>query len=208
MSIHIADDFIHGANFKHGHNVVIEPDVIVGDDVKLGHNVVLKSGTRFGSTIDFADYCCTTGAVIMGNNINARTAAVVSKSVIVEDNVFLGPGIMTNHTKHVHQARPRVPKAQYITRIGFGAVIGSSCMILAGVSIAPNTIIGGGSVVVKNITEPGVYVGNPPRRLGEVPEDYWVEGESERYEFAPDIIRKYLPNILVEADPHQNIVKK
>ena len=76
MSTNIAEDFKHGSNFKHGHNVVIEPDVIVGDDVKLGNNVVLKSGTRFGSVIDFSDYCCTTGACILGNHINSPVGVI------------------------------------------------------------------------------------------------------------------------------------
>jgi len=207
MSTIIADDFQHGDNFKHGQNVIIESDVIVGDDVKLGNNVVLKSGTRFGSQIDFADYCCTTGACILGDHINARTGAIISKSVIVEDWVFIGPGIMTNHTKHVSHGRPNIPRVQYVTRIGFGSIIGSSSMLLAGVSITSNVIIGGSSVVVKNVKEPGIYVGSPIKRLGDVPKDYWVDGESKRYEFEQELLDKYLPNIILEADPHKNIAK-
>jgi len=200
MSTIIADDFQHGDNFKHGQNVIIESDVIVGDDVKLGNNVVLKSGTRFGSQIDFADYCCTTGACILGDHINARTGAIISKSVIVEDWV-------TNHTKHVSHGRPNIPRVQYVTRIGFGSIIGSSSMLLAGVSITSNVIIGGSSVVVKNVKEPGIYVGSPIKRLGDVPKDYWVDGESKRYEFEQELLDKYLPNIILEADPHKNIAK-
>jgi UDP-2-acetamido-3-amino-2,3-dideoxy-glucuronate N-acetyltransferase len=207
MSIIIAEDFQHGSNFKHGNNVIVEPDVIVGDDVKLGNNVVLKSGTRFGSVIDFADYCCTTGACILGDHINARTGAIISKSVIVEDWAFIGPGIMTNHTKHVSHGRPNIPSVQYVTRIGFGSIVGSSSMLLAGVNIASNVIIGGGSVVVKDVKEPGIYVGNPVKRLGDVPKDYWVDGESVHYDFDPEILKKYLPNIILEADPHKNIAK-
>lgn len=208
MSIQIADDFRHGANFKHGHNVIIEPDVVVGDDVKLGHNVVLKSGTRFGNTIDFADYCCTTGLCIVGNEVNARTGACISKSLIVEDRVFIGPGIMSNHTKHVPHGRPNIPKVQYLTRIGYGSIIGSASLLLAGVIIAPNVIIGGGSVVVKSIEQSGVYVGNPLKRLGDVPEDYWVEGESQRYEFEPELINKYLPELIIDIAPSKNIAGK
>lgn len=208
MSIHIADDFQHGANFSHGNNVIIEPDVIIGDDVKLGHNVLLKSGTRFGSSIDFADYCCTTGMCLLGNEINARTGACVSKSLIIEDKVFIGPGIMSNHTKHVPQARPKVQIVQYLTRIGYGSIIGSASLLLAGVKIAPNVIIGGGSVVVKSINQSGVYVGNPIRRLGDVPEDYWVAGESVQYEFDPQLIKRYLPDIILEAAPSKNIAGK
>ncbi len=208
MSTNIADDFQHGANFRHGFNVVIEQDVVVGNDVKLGHNVVLKSGTRFGSSVDFADYCCTTGLCILGNEINVRTGAVISRSLIIEDRCFIGPGIMSNHTKHVPQARPNVPSVQYLTRIGYGSIIGSASLLLAGVKIAPNVIIGGGSVVVKSIFQSGIYVGNPLKRLGDVPADYWVEGESVIYEFDPEMIMKYLPNLILDIAPSKNIAGK
>jgi acetyltransferase-like isoleucine patch superfamily enzyme len=42
--------------------------------------------------------------------------------------------------------------------------IGSNCTILP-VEIADGTVIGAGAVVVKDIRQPGVYAGNPARRL-------------------------------------------
>jgi len=80
-------------------------------------------------------------------------------------------------------------------------------MLLAGIQITSNVIIGGGSVVVKDVTESGIYVGNPIKKLGEVPKDYWVDGESKQYEFDKDILEKYLPNIILEANPHKKIAE-
>jgi acetyltransferase-like isoleucine patch superfamily enzyme len=50
------------------------------------------------------------------------------------------------------------------TKIGDGVSIGSNCTILP-VQIASGTVIGAGAVVVKDIRQPGVYAGNPARRL-------------------------------------------
>jgi acetyltransferase-like isoleucine patch superfamily enzyme len=50
------------------------------------------------------------------------------------------------------------------TRIGNNVLIGSNSSILP-VSITDNVIIGAGSVVTKNITEPGVYAGNPAKKI-------------------------------------------
>lgn len=204
MSTVIADDFQHGSNFLHGENVVIEPDVVVGDNVALGHQVVLKSGTRFGSNINFADFCCTTGACILGNNINVRTNTVVSKGVIAEDDVYIGPGVMTNHTKNVSHRRPDVGSQMYVTRICQGAIIGASVWMMAGVRIGANVIVGGGVLIVKDVLEPGIYVGTPPRILKLLPPEYEVPLTPQNYCFEASIIEKYLPGIVEPSSEKSN----
>lgn len=49
--------------------------------------------------------------------------------------------------------------------IGNNVQIGAGAMILPGVSICSNVIIGAGCIVSKSITEPGIYVGVPARKI-------------------------------------------
>lgn len=187
----------HGKNFKCGKNCIIEDDVIIGDNVKLGHNVVLKNGTHFGNNIDFADYCCTTGLCYVGNDINVRTRSTISKGVIIDDKAFVGAGVMTSHTKNVYHQREKMPKQQYITRIGMGAVIGSSSNIIAGVTIHDNVIVGYASNVVKDLIEHGIYYGNPARKVIDGSKillvDYPKKWKS--FNFSDELIDKYLPYV-------------
>jgi acetyltransferase-like isoleucine patch superfamily enzyme len=198
----IDKSFIHGDNFKFGQNCIIEKDVIVGNNVTLGHNVILKSGTRFGDNIEFADLCVTTGACWVGNYVVFRTGAILSKSVIIEDKVFYGPGVVTNHTKHVSHMRPSMRKEQLITYIGYGSIIGTQASIVAGVKISPLTIIGGGGVVVKDLIEAGVYVGNPVKKIMGVPDEYKIDipENSGQIYMKKDVInhlKKYIKNLNV-----------
>lgn len=187
--------FKHGKNFKMGEYCVIEPDVIVGDNVSLGHHVVLKNGTRFGNNIDFSDYCKTTGICYVGNNVNVRNGSCISKSLIVEDKVFIGAGIMSSHTKNVYHHRPEVSKRQLITRIGYGSIIGSSVNLSAGINICDNAIIGYGSLVTKDVLEPAIYVGCPVKRLADIPPKYYIDKPSdyEEHKFDAIMLEKYLP---------------
>jgi acetyltransferase-like isoleucine patch superfamily enzyme len=50
------------------------------------------------------------------------------------------------------------------TKLGNKVYVGSNSSILP-VSICDDVVIGAGSVVTKDITEPGTYVGNPARKL-------------------------------------------
>jgi acetyltransferase-like isoleucine patch superfamily enzyme len=50
------------------------------------------------------------------------------------------------------------------TKIGNNVSIGSNATILP-VNICDNVVIGAGAVITKNITQPGVYAGNPAKKL-------------------------------------------
>lgn len=192
--------FIHGSNFKCGKLCVIEPNAIVGNNVSLGNHVTLKSGTRFGDNVHFGDYCRTTGLSYLGNHVNVRTGATISRSVIVEDCAFIGPGVMTNHTKHVVHMRPHLEAKQLITHIGYGAVIGSTVSMVAGVRIGDNVIIGAGALVTKDVLIPAIYVEGENRgkliKLSDLPKNYYLKKPSnyKEHTFPKDMLRKYLPH--------------
>lgn len=198
---YIFDDFVHGDNFSHGHNCIIESDVVVGNNVSLGHNVMLKSGTHIGDNVVIADGCMTTGLCYIGNNVAVRTGSCISKGLVIHDWVFIGAGVMSSHTKNVYHGRPDMPKKQLITNIGYGAVIGSRTNLMAGVSIAPGVVVGYNSNVVKDLDRThGLYFGNPARLVGEMPDEWKIEiPDGERtLIFAPHLLEKYLPYALGE----------
>lgn len=199
MTAIIAKDFKHGNNLHVGEFVIVEAGVTVGDNVKIGHRVTLKSGTRIGNHSIIDDHCITTGACIIGNHVNIRTGAIISKATIIEDYCFIGPGIITNHTKHVNHGRSdKIPDVQLITYIGYGSILGSQASILAGVVIGPQVIIGGGTVVVKDILERGVYVGCPATKIYDISLDYLInepENAGRMYR-SPEImmhLKAYIP---------------
>jgi acetyltransferase-like isoleucine patch superfamily enzyme len=187
-------------HLQHGVMVLVENGVVIEDHVKLGHHVTLKAGTIIKDEAVIADNCITTGACVIGRRVAIRTGAIISKGTIIEDEAFIGPGVVTNHTKHVGYGRPQVEDIQLITVIGAGAVIGSQCSLVAGVQICPLAQIGAGSVVTKDITEPGIYVGSPARKIADLkPEQEMLipKNAGEMY-LTDDILRHlkhFIPNI-------------
>jgi acetyltransferase-like isoleucine patch superfamily enzyme len=191
-----------GTNLLCGCDVVIEDDVWIGDNVKLGHRALLKKGTRLGNNVVFDDHCVCTGAAWVGDNVNFRTGAILAKANIIEDDCFIGPGVVTNHTKHVTHCRPNLPNEQLLTYIGYGSIIGSQASLLAGLNIGPQTIIGGGSVVVKSTEGYGVWVGAPCKRAMNLPDGYRLEepdnvGNMYRTQEIFDHLKKFIPNLKV-----------
>ncbi len=198
----IDDSFIHGENLTLGNLIIIEPDVIVGKNVKIGHRVTLKSGTRIKDNSIIDDHCITTGACFIGNNVNIRTGAIISRATIIEDNVFIGPGVITNHTKNVTHCRTKIQKIELITNIGFGSIVGSQASLLAGINIEPQVIIGGGSVVVNDLETKNVYVGSPCKKLSDIPPHYIIEqpknaGIMYITDYVLDHLIKYMEHLII-----------
>lgn len=168
------DHLVDAHGLKHGNLLVTEPRVTIGDKVSLGHRVTLKDGTIIEDNAVLGDGVCTTGACLIGKNVQIRTGAIISKATILEDNVFIGPGVITNHTKHVSFMRPQIKPVQLITVIGWGAIIGSQCSLVAGVKICPLAVVGAGAVITKDITEQGVYFGSPAKKISDLPKEYLI----------------------------------
>src|SRR5690606_7775162 len=91
---------------------------------------------------------------------------------ILNDVVF-GNGILVNSYASVHHDSKigdfseLSPGCRILGRCKIGAmcVIGANAIILPDIEIADNVIVGAGAIVTKHIKEPGVYVGNPARKI-------------------------------------------
>ena len=126
-------------------------------------------------------YGCTIGAntfigpfveiqkdVTIGNNCKVQSHTFICELVTIGNHCFVGHGVMFVNDLFSNggpaQGNTTLWKA---TNIGNHVSIGSNATILP-VSICDNVVIGAGSVVTKNITKPGIYVGNPAKFLRDI----------------------------------------
>ena len=158
----------------------------------MGSLAVIGEGCQIDESVIF------TGACWIGNNVSIRPGAIISRGTVIEDWVFIGPGVITNHTKHVDWGRDARAR-QYVTYIGFGSILGSGTVVVAGCNLGHHSIVGAGSVVTKDLEGEGLYLGNPARFMRELkPEEYvnkphenamYRKGEIYRY------LKSHMPNL-------------
>lgn len=93
--------------------------------------------------------------------------------IFVGNNVLFGPNVTVSAGTHPIHPELRSKQAQYNVsiRIGNNVWVGASSVILPGVHIGDNSVIGAGSVVTKDIPANVVAVGNPCRVLREINEN-------------------------------------
>lgn len=109
-----------------------------------------------------------------GNNVyaNFNLTVVDDTDIYIGDCVMIGPNVTIATAGHPIDPGLRRRVAQYNipVRIGSNVWIGAGAVILPGVTIGDNSVIGAGSIVTKDIPANVVAVGNPCRVLREIGE--------------------------------------
>ena len=131
-----------GVGLETGHNVVIREENVIGDHVGIWGNTVI-------------DYGCT-----IGNNVKIHTNCYIAQFTVIEDDVFIAPGVSIANDPHPLCAECTADGGPTIKR---GARIGVNVTILPGVTIGEHALIGAGSVVTRDIPPGVVAYGNPAR---------------------------------------------
>jgi acetyltransferase-like isoleucine patch superfamily enzyme len=139
-------------------------------DVACGERVrIVQPANLYGCTLGDDCFVGPFVEIQQGATIGARTKvqshAFVCELVTIGADCFVGHGVMfTNDTfSDGGPARGRRERWKP-TRIGDRVSIGSNATLLP-VSVCDDVVIGAGAVVTRDIVEPGVYAGNPARRL-------------------------------------------
>jgi len=139
-------------------------------DVQFGENVkVVEPVNIYGCTI--GDNCFVgpfveiQKTVVIGQRTKVQSHAFICEWVTIGDDCFVGHGVMFINDAFSGGGPARGDKTKWkATKIGNSVSIGSNATILP-VSICDQVVIGAGSVVTKDITQPGIYAGNPAKLI-------------------------------------------
>jgi acetyltransferase-like isoleucine patch superfamily enzyme len=148
----------------------IAPDVLIGNRVRLAKFINLY-GCRIGDDTRIGAFVEIQKNAIVGSRCKISSHSFICEGVTIENEVFLGHGVIFINDKHPRAANPDgSPKRDsdwklLPTLVRKGASIGSGTTILANITVGVNAIVGAGSVVTHDVPDYAVVVGNPARVL-------------------------------------------
>lgn len=140
---------------------------IIGDQAQVRERSRIGPGSVIGraSCIDFD--------VEVGARVLIQTSVYVTGRSVVEDDVFLGPGVVTTNDhamgRHPRGEPLRGPVFRRACRVGGGAVV------LPGIEIGEEAFVAAGAIVTRDVAPRQVVIGTPARPAREVGEDDLIE---------------------------------
>lgn len=142
----------------------IKDDVVFGEGVKIVTPVNLY-GCTIGNHCFIGPFVEIQKEVIIGDRTKVQSHSFICEFVTIGSDCFIGHGVMFINDTFAEGGPARGDKSKWkSTFIGNSVSIGSNATILP-VSICDRVVIGAGAVVVKDIKEPGVYAGNPAKKI-------------------------------------------
>jgi acetyltransferase-like isoleucine patch superfamily enzyme len=139
-------------------------------DVHFGENVTVVEPVnlyecRIGDNSFVGPFTEIQKNVTIGKNCRIQSHAFICELVTIGDNCFISHGVMfINDTFASGGPAGGDSNRWKSTYIGNNVSIGTNATILP-VKIKYGLVIGAGSVVTRDIMEPGIYAGNPARKI-------------------------------------------
>jgi len=151
----------------------IAPDVKLGEGVKLARFINLY-GCQIGDETKIGAFVEIQKNSSVGRRCKISSHTFVCEGVTIEDNVFIGHGVMFINDSYPRATTPdgglQTEKDWHVetTTVKRGASIGSGATILSNVVIGENAIVGAGSVVTRDVAPNTIVAGNPARILRQI----------------------------------------
>ena len=149
------------------------PGLRVAPDVKLGKNVRLVGfvnlyGCEIGDDVKIGTFVEIQKGAKIGSRCKISSHSFICEGVTLEDEVFVGHNVTFTNDRYPRatvngKLQTDADWACVSTLVKRGASIGSGAVLLCGITVGENALIGAGSVVVRDVPAHTVVAGNPAR---------------------------------------------
>ena len=160
ISIEKISALVHAPDVQVHETAVVDPDCEVGSGTKIWHFSHVIRGSKIGEACNIGQNVVIGPDVTIGNKVKIQNNVSVYPGVTLEDGVFCGPSMVFTN---VYNPRSHIPRKSEIrnTLVKEGATLGANCTIVCGHTIGRFAFVGAGTVVLDDVPDYALVVGNP-----------------------------------------------
>ena len=164
---HVSEkDYKIGINSNIRQPTVIYPGNEIGDNFQTGHFITIRENNKIGNNVSIGSHSNIEHHIIIEDNVRIHSNCFIPEYSILKHDCWIGPNVVLTNAKY--------PKSIDVKdnlvgpTIGEYAMIGANSTILPGIKIGKHALIGAGTVVVRNVQEYEIVIGNPGKKNGDL----------------------------------------
>ncbi len=152
----------------------VSPRATLGEGVKVWRSAQIREDAVIGDNVIIGKDAYIDFSVRVGANCKIQNAALLYHPAILEDGVFIGPGVILTNDRTPRAINPDGSLQSATdwearqTVIRYGASVGAGAVILAGLTIGRFAMVAAGAVVTRDVPEHALVMGVPARVVGYV----------------------------------------
>jgi acetyltransferase-like isoleucine patch superfamily enzyme len=165
---------------------------VIGDGTVVSTGAIVFAGSQIGARVILGDQSCVRERVAIGDDVvlgrgsyvendttigdrtKIQAEAYVTAYSTLEEDVFIAPCVVTTNDNFMGRTEKRLELMRGPT-IRRGARIGGGAILCPAIEIGEEAFVGAGAVVTKDVPARAVMVGNPARRIRDVPDEELLE---------------------------------
>lgn len=173
------------------HNVLYQGSVF-GDRLVTGHHVIIREACEAGVNWMVGTGCDVQGHCRIGNYVRMHSHVQVNHLAQIEDFVWLFPFVLLTN-----DPRPPSDGIQPV-RIGRFAALGARALVLPGIHIGEDALIGAGTLVQRDVPDGAICLGTPGRIVGKTEDIKLKESGKDAYPWRRHFHRGYPNDIIAQ----------
>lgn len=158
----------HAHPLNIGQNALIRSGSIIysgsdiGDNFQTGHQVTIREKARIGNNVSVGTLSDIQGDCDIGNYVRMHSNVHIGQLSKIDDCVWIFPYVVLTND-------PTPPSENMLgVHIHSFAIVATSTVVLPGIEIMSDSLVGAGSVVNRDVEPYAVVVGNPAKQRADI----------------------------------------
>ena len=151
-----------------GNNALIRSGSIIyagsqiGDGFQTGHQVTIREKTEIGDHVSVGTLSDVQGNCRIGNYVRLHSNVHIGQLSVIDDFVWIYPYVVLTND-------PTPPSNDFVgVHVHSFAIVATGAIVMPGLDIGQDSLIGAGAIVTKSVEPYAVAVGNPAKTISDV----------------------------------------
>ena len=143
-------------------NSILYGGSVIGNDFQTGHHVTIREDAQIGHHVSVGTLSDIQGKCNIGNYVRMHSNVHIGQLSRIDDYVWIFPYVVLTND-------PTPPSENLLgVHVNSFAIIATGSVIMPGIEVGRESLIGAGAIVTRNVEDYAAVVGNPAKKISDV----------------------------------------